>query len=97
LKVYSRANGAILPYDISALQTFQSLSRWLHELYSKAELNIVVMIVGNKCDLEELRAVSTEDGLEIAKCHHFLFMEMSALDGTNVTDGFTQLTAKVVR
>ncbi len=55
------AVGALLVYDISKRVTFENVERWLKELKDHAEANIVVLLVGNKCDLRHLRTVSTEE------------------------------------
>lgn len=93
---YRGAIGALLLYDVCASLTFQSLTRWLSELRENADQNIVVMLVGNKCDLKELRAVSTDEGLGFAKSENLLFIETSALDATNVPESFTQLITEIV-
>jgi GTPase SAR1 family protein len=54
------------------------------------------MLVGNKCDLTELRAVSTEEGVGFAKSENLLFIETSALDATNVSESFTRLMTEIV-
>jgi len=46
------------------------------------------MLVGNKCDLENIRAVSVEDGKSLAEAEGLFFMETSALDSTNVEAAF---------
>lgn len=45
------AQGAILVYDVTKLQTFTKLEAWLDELdmYSRKN-NVVKMVVGNKID-----------------------------------------------
>jgi GTPase SAR1 family protein len=52
-------NVALLACDISEPLVFQSLSRWINDVREIADKDIVVMIMGNKCDLHELRAVSS--------------------------------------
>lgn len=42
------------------------------------------MLVGNKADLKHLRTVATEEAKGFAEKHSLLFIETSALDGTNV-------------
>ncbi len=37
------------------------MERWLKELRDHADSNIVIMLVGNKCDLRHLRAVPTDE------------------------------------
>ncbi len=56
----------MLVYDISQQKTFESVERWLKELRDHADANIVIMLVGNKCDLKHLRAVPTEEAKEFA-------------------------------
>lgn len=46
------------------------------------------MLVGNKCDLESIRNVSTEEGKSLAEAEGLFFMETSALDSTNVKNAF---------
>lgn len=60
-RYYRGAVGALLVYDITKHLTYDSMERWLKELYEHAEANIVVMLVGNKTDLESERSVPTEE------------------------------------
>uniref|UniRef100_A0A3Q4BUU4 Ras-related protein Rab-25 n=1 Tax=Mola mola TaxID=94237 RepID=A0A3Q4BUU4_MOLML len=63
---YRGAVGALLVYDISKHLTYESTERWLKELYEHADPHIVVMLVGNKTDLESLRTVPTDEGRAFA-------------------------------
>lgn len=85
------AVGALLVYDISKLATFENVARWLKELRDHAEPNIVIMLVGNKSDLRNRRAVPTEDAMAFAETNHLAFIETSALDATGVDDAFRQI------
>ena len=58
---YRGAVGALLVYDIAKHLTYENVERWLKELRDHADANIVIMLVGNKCDLRHLRAVPTEE------------------------------------
>ncbi|KAI5064171.1 hypothetical protein GOP47_0020841 [Adiantum capillus-veneris] len=57
----------MLVYDITKRQTFDHIVRWLEELRSHADNNIVIMLVGNKTDLSALRAFTSEDAKEFAE------------------------------
>lgn len=46
------------------------------------------MLVGNKCDLGNIRDVSVEEGRTLAESEGLFFMETSALDATNVKKAF---------
>lgn len=65
--------GALLVYDISKHLTYESAERWLKELYDHADPHIVVMLVGNKRDLEDLRTVPAEEARAFAGERQQLF------------------------
>ncbi|KAE8780321.1 Ras-related protein RGP1 [Hordeum vulgare] len=85
---YRGAVGAMLVYDMTKRQSFDHMARWLEELRSHADKNIVIMLIGNKSDLGSLRAVPTEDAKEFAERESLFFMETSALEATNVEKAF---------
>ncbi|KAK3223966.1 hypothetical protein Dsin_010991 [Dipteronia sinensis] len=94
---YRGSVGAMLVYDISKRQTFDHVAKWLEELRGHADKNIVIMLVGNKSDLETLRAVPTEDAREFAEKESLFFMETSALDCTNVESAFLTVLTEIYR
>ena len=83
--------GALLVYDIAKHLTFENVERWLKELRDHADSNIVIMLVGNKCDLRHLRAVPTEDAKTFSEKNTLSFIETSALDSTNVETAFQNI------
>ncbi|KMZ60131.1 Ras-related protein RABA4d [Zostera marina] len=94
---YRGAVGAMLVYDITKRQTFDHIARWLEELRGHADKNIVIMLLGNKCDLGSLRVVPVEDAKEFAQRENLFFMETSALDSTNVEAAFTTTLTDIYR
>jgi Ras-related protein Rab-11A len=94
---YRGAVGALLVYDITRHVTFENVERWYKELKDHTDVNIVVMLVGNKADLLHLRAVSIEEGKSFAEREGLYFMETSALDSTNVENSFTQVLTQIYR
>eukprot|EP00250_Pteridium_aquilinum_P004436 c14648_g1_i1 orf=385-1050(+) len=94
---YRGAVGAMLVYDITKRQTFDHIARWLEELRTHADNNIVIMLVGNKTDLGTLRAVSTEDAKEFAEKEGLFFLETSALEATNVESAFYTVLTEIYR
>ncbi|KAA8527875.1 hypothetical protein F0562_035256 [Nyssa sinensis] len=85
---YRGAVGALIVYDISRRSTFESVGRWLDELNSHSDTTVVRMLVGNKCDLENIRDVSVEEGKNLAETEGLFFIETSALDSVNVKKAF---------
>ena len=59
--------GALLVFDITKDQTFKNIERWLQELKDHADANIVIMLVGNKTDLDHLRDVKQEESKQFAE------------------------------
>ena len=59
---YRDAVGALLVYDITSEKSFESIEeKWRRELMDNAEENIVLLLVGNKSDLEDRREVPFEE------------------------------------
>ncbi|OIW07609.1 hypothetical protein TanjilG_29982 [Lupinus angustifolius] len=85
---YRGALGALVVYDITRKGTFDGIKRWLQELDTQNDSSIVRMLVGNKCDLENIREVSIEEGKTLAEAEGMFFIETSALDATNVQTAF---------
>jgi GTPase KRas protein len=61
----------------------------------KDEETYPIVIVGNKCDLEKDREVSTVEGRELAKSFNAPFAETSAKLRINVEDAFFQLVREI--
>ncbi|KVI08589.1 Ran GTPase [Cynara cardunculus var. scolymus] len=91
------AVGAMLVYDITKRQTFDHIPRWLEELRNHADKNIVIILIGNKSDLEDQRSVPTEDAKEFAQKEGLFFLETSALEATNVEDAFLTVLTEIFR
>ncbi|KAF5749782.1 RAB GTPase A4A [Tripterygium wilfordii] len=92
---YRGAVGAMLVYDITKRQSFDHIPRWLEELRNHADKNIVIILIGNKCDLENQRAVPTEDAKEFAQKEGLFFLETSALESTNVESAFLTVFTEI--
>lgn len=92
---YRGAAGALLVYDITRRDTFGHLSRWLDEARQHSQSNMVIMLIGNKSDLEHRRAVSTEEGEKFAEENGLIFMETSAKTALNVEQAFINTADKI--
>ena len=54
---YKRAHGMIIACAINNRSTFDNLRIWLNSVKEKAESEIQIILIANKCDLEEEREV----------------------------------------
>lgn len=76
---YRGAAGALLVYDATSRDSFNALTNWLNDARTLASPNIVILLVGNKKDLEEARDVTfleastfaQENGLFFRILHKF--------------------------
>jgi len=59
---YKGAAGVMVVYDITDLESFNKVNDWLIEIEKNAPNNVYKILVGNKCDLEEKRQVSFDQG-----------------------------------
>nr|CDS30941.1 ras protein Rab 11A [Hymenolepis microstoma] len=94
---YRGAVGALLVYDIAKKSTFDNVGVWLDELRTNADVNIVTMLVGNKCDLRHLRTVPQSEAVAFANSKSLFFTETSALDSTNVEHAYVTLLSEILK
>lgn len=92
---YRGALGALLCFDLTKRTSFESIERWLEELSEHATPRIRTLLIGNKCDLEHLRTVSTEEAQELATSRNMAYVETSALNSTNVEHAFMAILKEI--
>ncbi|XP_048363498.1 ras-related protein Rab-10-like isoform X2 [Sphaerodactylus townsendi] len=56
------AHGFVLVYDITNIESFQGIAHWMKAIYEKADENVEVILLGNKCDNEAERAIPKHRG-----------------------------------
>jgi small GTP-binding protein len=84
------AQAAILAYDITDRESFQSLDTYTRFL-ADADRDCAIVVIGTKHDLSAERRVSEEEGQQYARQHSGTFYETSAKDNWNVTQVFDRL------
>ena len=90
--------GGIFVYDITRPPTFEDIKdKWHKDFKAYAMKNAKFVLIGNKIDLEEMRKVSTEQGMELAKeIGAVAFIETSAKTGENVNEMFNKITQAIL-
>ena len=88
---YKGAKGSLLIYDITNKKSFENIEKWISDLKANTGDNISMILLGNKTDLEEKRAVSIEEGKNKAEFYNITFMETSAFNGNNINEIFEEL------
>ena len=94
---YKGAVGALLVYDITRKDTFQHAVKWLEEVKNNSSKSIVIILIGNKKDMESKRQVSYEEGEEFAKENGLMFLETSAKTAYNVEEAFSTSAHQILR
>merc|ERR1719213_595222 len=92
---YRGAAGALLVYDITRRDSFDHVSQWIAEARQNADPDLVITLVGNKCDKASERQVSFEEGQHFAQRYGLYFTEISAVTGQMVDQPF-HVTARLV-
>lgn len=62
---YKGAEGVILVYDSTQAQTFSNIRNWLKQIDNNADVDIMRILVANKCDLPD-QEVEVSEGQELA-------------------------------
>ncbi|XP_007905336.1 ras-related protein Rab-3B-like [Callorhinchus milii] len=88
---YRGAMGFLLMYDITNQESFNAVQDWATQIKTYSWDNAQVILVGNKCDLEEDRVLPSEEGRRLADELGFEFFEASAKDNVNVKQVFERL------
>jgi small GTP-binding protein len=90
---YRNATSAFLVYDITSKDSFEIAKTYLRELKSYNTIVPVIILVGNKCDLEHKRKVTRKEGKKFAEDNGIFFCEISAKTSIN-TEHIFELVAK---
>ena len=85
---YKNSVCAIVTYDITNRNSFENVQDWIDEVKSQTPKEILLVLVGNKIDLENERVVSFDEGKKLSKNNDMLFFETSAKNGNGINDVF---------
>lgn len=89
------AQGILLVYDVTDRQTFTSIRNWVAQIQNHADVNVNKILIGNKCDMADQRAVSYEEGEALAKEYNIHFFETSAKQDIKVETAFLTIATDV--
>ncbi|MFX1521340.1 MAG: Rab family GTPase [Promethearchaeota archaeon] len=94
---YRGAHGALLVYDITRMESLENIPKWIGDLVDTIGTSIPTVLVGNKCDLDDFRRVTFEQGKllaeELSAQHKRVipFYEASAKTNSNLDEIFQKL------
>ncbi|KAK4053762.1 GTPase Ryh1 [Microbotryomycetes sp. JL201] len=82
---------AVVVYDITNRTSFMNTSKWVDDVRSERGNDVIIVLVGNKTDLNDKRQVTTEEAETKAKELNVMFIETSAKAGHNVKTLFRKI------
>ena len=80
--------GIILVYDCTDETSFTNVRNWIKQIETHASKDVIKALVGNKCDKEDEKVVTTEMGKQLADEFGLRFWEASAKSGYNISEMF---------
>lgn len=90
-----KSDAFLLVYDITNAQSLEALDYFYEMIEMEEEGRIdrgavapIKMLAGNKCDLQSLRMIKSQQGLEWARSRGCGFMETSAMKLVNIEETF---------
>lgn len=86
VKHYSR-----LTYIYADAKSFQNTKKWIDDVRAERGNDVIIVLVGNKTDLNDKREVTTQQGEDEAKKNNLMFVETSAKAGHNVKNLFKRI------
>lgn len=94
---YRSALIAIIVYDCTRQQSFDTVSYWIKELKNNVDGNIVILVCGNKVDLEDQKVIDSTVAQTSADANGALFAETSASTGAGIERMFQMAVKKLLQ
>jgi small GTP-binding protein len=93
---YRGANVALVVFDITSHESFDSLPLWIENYYKNGPEQKNIILIGNKKDMIEERQVTQEEAELFSQTNNMIYFETSAKDGDNIDYVFTYAAEKLV-
>lgn len=92
---YRNGHGIAVVYDVTDMDSFTHVQRWLAEIEKYGKEDVCVLLVGNKSDMVTNRVVDPEMGKALADQYNIPFIETSAKNASNVEDAFLRMASDI--
>ena len=94
---YNNSVCALIVYDISSRNSFKNITKWINGFKTGCPKTCLLILVGNKCDLNDIRQVTEEEGKKLADENDMMFFETSAKNGFNVQEVFLKSANEILK
>ncbi|KAK2741427.1 hypothetical protein FQN55_008343 [Onygenales sp. PD_40] len=92
---YRGAHGICVVYDVTDMDSFNNVKQWLQEIDRYATEGVNKLLVGNKSDMEDKKAVEYTVAKEFADSLGIPFLETSAKSASNVEQAFLTMARQI--
>ena len=92
---YKGSKGCFIVYDITSSQSFENIEKWYEEISKTGDKSLSIILIGNKCDLEDERKVTIEMGENKARDINCPFFETSALNNIRIEEVFQKMAENI--
>ncbi|KAL7692188.1 putative small GTP-binding protein [Plasmopara halstedii] len=93
---YRGADGIIMVYDVTSQESFDHVNDWLSEVNRYASEGTCKLLVGNKSDINDNKAVLYETAKAFADSLSIPFLETSAKNAQNVEEAFLTMASELI-
>ena len=94
---YKNSVCAMVVYDITNRDSFEHVQNWIEDVRNQSPKTVLIILVGNKIDLEDQRVVTYDEGNEFAMKNGIIFGETSAKSGVGIEEIFTKSVQEIVK
>ena len=94
---YKNSVCAMVVYDITSHATFEHVQNWIEDIKNQSPKTVLIILIGNKTDLEDKRAVSFDEGNDFAIKNGIIFSETSAKTGDGIEEIFLKSAKEIAK
>ena len=94
---YKNSVCAMVVYDITNKESFEHVQNWIEDVRNQSPKTVLIILIGNKIDLEDQRVVSYDEGNEFAMKNGLIFGETSAKSGVGIEEIFLKSVQEIVK
>ena len=96
LNAIKNTQGVILMYDITNKKSFDAITKWMKDIIEAKGQDFPIVLLGNKCDMEQERQVTKDEGEQLAQKYNLSFFETSNKTGKNIEEAGLELINKIL-
>ena len=94
---YKNSVCAMVVYDITNRESFEHVQNWIDDIKNQSPKTVLIILVGNKIDLDENRVITYDEGSEFATKNGLIFEETSAKTGVGIEEIFLKSAKEIAK